>query len=85
MATQENPNLEVVMDVPVQVTVVLGERAMSIRDVLQLNAGAVVPLDRKADQPVDLYVNNKLIARGEVVVVNEKLGLKITELAAKTP
>lgn len=73
------------MDVPVQVTVVLGERAMSIRDVLQLNAGAVVPLDRKADQPVDLYVNNKLIARGEVVVVNEKLGLKITELAAKTP
>lgn len=84
MATQDNPNLDVVMDVPVQVTVVLGERPMSIREVLQLNAGAVVALDRKADQPVDLYVNNKLIARGEVVVVNEQLGLKITELMGKT-
>lgn len=74
------PNLDVLLDVPVNLSVELGSCQMPMRDVLQLNVGTVVQLDKVADAPVELYVNRKLVARGEVVVVEDRFGIKITEL-----
>jgi flagellar motor switch protein FliN/FliY len=78
-------NLEIVLDVPVKLTVELGSCHMSMRDVLQLNVGSVVQLDKVADEPVHLSVNRKLVARGEVVVVENRFGIKITELICTPP
>lgn len=75
-----NGNLDIVLDVPVKVTVELGACQMKMRDVLQLAAGSVVQLDKVAEAPVDLFVNQKRIAHGEVVVVEDRLGIKITKL-----
>jgi flagellar motor switch protein FliN len=81
VSAQENPpNLEILLDVPVELTVQLGACLLPMRDVLQLIVGSVVQLDRVADAPVELHVNEKLIARGEVVVVENRFGLKISEL-----
>lgn len=77
-------NLGVLLDVPVRLTVELGACQMPMRDVLQLCAGSVVQLDKAADAPVDLYVNQKRIARGEVVVVEDRFGIRITELVGGT-
>ena len=74
------PNLDLLMDVPVSVTVELGSCRMCMRDILQLNVGAVVQLDKEADAPVELHLNGKLFARGEVVVVENRFGVRITEL-----
>ena len=74
------PNLEIVLDVPVGLTVELGSCQLSMREVLQLTSGSVVQLDRAADALVDLRVNQKLIARGEVVVVEDRFGIKIKEI-----
>lgn len=74
------PNLDLLLDVPVKLSVELGSCQMPMREVLLLNVGSVVQLDKIADAPVDLYVNHKLIARGEVVVVEDRFGIKITEL-----
>jgi flagellar motor switch protein FliN/FliY len=83
-ATAENPpNLAVLLDIPVQVSVELGSCQMAMREVLQLKPGSIVQLDRVADAPVDLYVNEKLLARGEVVVVDERFGIKVTEIIGK--
>ena len=76
-------NLDILLDVPVQVTVQLGACQLPMREVLQLNVGSVVQLDKPSDAPVELQVNDKLIARGAVVVVENRFGLKITELVAK--
>jgi flagellar motor switch protein FliN/FliY len=73
-------NLERLMDVPVSLTVELGSTQLPMREVLQLNVGSVVQLDKLADEPVELRVNRKLVARGEVVVVENRFGIKITEL-----
>ena len=73
-------NLDFFLDVPVGVTVQLGSCQLSMREVLQLNAGSVVQLDKLADGPVDVLVNEKLVARGEVVVMENRFGIKITEL-----
>lgn len=73
-------NLEILLDVKVKLTVELGACQMPMRDVLQLNIGSVVKLDNPAQAPVDLYVNQKKIARGEVVVADNCYGIKITEL-----
>ena len=73
-------NLEVLLDVPVCLTVELGSCQMPMREVLQLTVGSVVQLDKPADAPVELTVNGKLIARGEVVIVEERFGVKITEV-----
>jgi flagellar motor switch protein FliN len=80
--TELPPNLDLLLDVPVAVTVELGSCNMPMRDILQLNIGSVVQLDKVADSPVELRVNRKLIARGEVVVVENRLGIKITELVS---
>ena len=77
------PTLEFLLDVPVKLTVELGSCHISMRDLLQLNVGSVVQLDKSANASVDLYVNQKLVARGEVVVVEENFGIKITELLAR--
>lgn len=68
------------MDVPVGLTVELGSCQLPMREVLQLNVGSVVQLDKVADAPVEMHVNQKLVARGEVVVVENRFGIKITEL-----
>lgn len=73
-------NLDVLLDVPVKLTVELGACSLPMRDVLHLGTGSVVQLEKSADGPVDLFVNQKLIARGEVVVVENRFGIKITEL-----
>lgn len=77
------PNLDILLDVPVQLTVQLGSCHLPMREVLQLNVGSVVQLDNLADAPVELQVNEKLIARGEVVVVENRFGLKITDLLTR--
>jgi flagellar motor switch protein FliN/FliY len=73
-------NLEMLLDVRVKLTIELGSCQMALREVLQLTSGSVVKLDQAAQHPVGLYVNQKQIARGEVVVVNDCYGVKITEL-----
>jgi flagellar motor switch protein FliN/FliY len=75
-----SPNLDVLMEVPVKVTVELGSCMMPMKDVLQLGSGSVVQLDKVADAPVDLYVNQRRIAIGEVVVVEDQFGIKITKI-----
>lgn len=80
MDTSSVPNIDVLLDVPVQLTVELGSCQMPMRDVLTLGAGSVVQLDKVADTPVDLFVNQRRIARGEVVVVEDRFGIKITEI-----
>jgi len=80
MKTDYPPNLDLLLDVPVGLTVELGSCHLPMRDVLNLNVGSVVQLDKVADSPVELRVNDKLIARGEVVVVENRFGIKITEL-----
>jgi flagellar motor switch protein FliN/FliY len=79
-ATDLPSNLEMFLDVPVGVTVQLGSCQVSMRDVLQLNSGTVLELDKLADSPVDVLVNDRLVARGEVVVVENRFGIKITEM-----
>jgi flagellar motor switch protein FliN len=74
------PNLELLLDVKVKLTVELGSCQLAMRDVLQLNVGSVVKLDKTAQAPVDIYANQKRIARGEVVVVDDSYGIKIIEL-----
>ena len=73
-------NLDLLLDVPLQVTVELGRTRMRIRDVLSLGLGAVIELERAAGEPVDLYVNERLFARGEVVVIEENFGVRVTEI-----
>ncbi len=84
-ATADFPtNLDIILDVPVKLTVELGSCQMPMRDVLRLTMGSVVQLDKVADAPVDLFVNQKLVARGEVVVVEDQFGIKITEVVGAT-
>ena len=73
-------SIDMLMDVPLRVTVELGRTQMSVRQVLELQNGAVVELDRMAGEAVDVLVNDKLMARGEVVVVDDKFGIRITEI-----
>jgi flagellar motor switch protein FliN/FliY len=73
-------SLDFLFDIPVQVTVRLGETRILIRDLLQLGQGSVVELDKLAGEPLEVVVNNKLMARGEVVVVNEKFGIRLTDV-----
>jgi flagellar motor switch protein FliN len=75
-------NIDILMDVPVRITVELGSCMMPMKDVLQLAPGSVVQLDKIADAPVDLYVNQKRVAQGEVVVVEDHFGIKITSIVS---
>jgi flagellar motor switch protein FliN/FliY len=73
-------DLEAVFDVPVQVSAVLGRARMDVAELLRLGPGAVLELDRKVGEAIDIYVNNRLVARGEVVLVEDKLGVTMTEI-----
>jgi len=73
-------NLDVVLDIPVNLSMEIGRTKISIRNLLQLNQGSVVELERLAGEPMDVLVNGTLIARGEVVVVNEKFGIRMTDV-----
>jgi flagellar motor switch protein FliN/FliY len=83
LETQANLNL--VLDVPVSLSIELGSCQLPMREVLQLCVGSVVQLDKPADAPVELSVNGKLIARGEVVVIEDRYGVKITEVIGVAP
>lgn len=73
-------DLEAVFDVPVKVQAVLGRSRMPIGDLLRLKAGMVIELDRRVGEPVDIFVNDRLIARGEVVLIDDALGITLTEI-----
>jgi len=77
---KEATNIDLLMDVALKITVELGRTQMMLRQVLELQHGSVIELDRLAGDAVDIYINERLIARGEVVVVDDKFGVKITEL-----
>mgnify|MGYP006435953477 CR=1 FL=1 len=76
----EDVNLEVILEVPVSLSMEVGRTSISIRNLLQLNQGSVVELDRMAGEPLDVLVNGTLVAHGEVVVVNEKFGIRLTDV-----
>lgn len=73
-------NLEVILDIPVTISLEIGRTSLPIRNLLQLNQGSIVELDRLAGEPLDVLVNGTLIAHGEVVVVNEKFGIRLTDV-----
>ena len=73
-------DLEAVFDVPVKVSAVLGITSLTVNQLLKLGSGSVVELDRKVGEAIDIYVNNRLVARGEVVLLEEKLGITMTEI-----
>ena len=73
-------DLEAIFDVPVRVSAGLGRSRMDVSDLLRLGPGAVLELDRKVGEAIDIYVNNRLVARGEVVLVEDKLGVTMTEI-----
>ena len=73
-------DLEAVFDVPVNISAVLGRTSIGVSDLLKLDTGTVVELDRKVGEAIDIYVNNRLVARGEVVIVEERLGVTMTEI-----
>lgn len=76
----DGPNLDVILDIPVTISMEVGSTDITIRNLLQLNQGSVVELDRLAGEPLDVLVNGTLIAHGEVVVVNEKFGIRLTDV-----
>lgn len=77
---RSSKDLEQVYDIPVKVSAVLGKASMQVSQLLKLGRGAVVELDRKVGEAIDIYVNNRLVARGEVVVVEDRLGVTMTEI-----
>jgi len=74
------PDLDVILDIPVSISMEVGRTSITIRNLLQLNQGSVIELDRLAGEPLDVLVNGTLIAHGEVVVVNEKFGIRMTDV-----
>ena len=85
VSNEEEINIDAIYDVPVQVSAVLGRVTMSVGQLLKLGRGAVVELDRKVGESIDIYVNNRLVARGEVVVMEDHLGITLTELLRSSP
>jgi len=78
-----NRNLDFLLDIPLEVTAELGRTKMIINDMLQLTQGSVVELTKNAGETVDIYVNNKLLGKGEVIVVNDRFGVRITEIISQ--
>lgn len=79
----ESRKLETILDIPVNISMEVGRSKISIRNLLQLNQGSVVELDRVAGEPLDVLVNGTLIAHGEVVVVNDKFGIRLTDVISQ--
>ena len=80
---EEKKKLDTILDIPVTISMEVGRSQISIRNLLQLNQGSVVELDRVAGEPLDVLVNGTLIAHGEVVVVNDKLGIRLTDVISQ--
>jgi flagellar motor switch protein FliN/FliY len=78
----DSNKLDFIMDIPLHVTVELGRTKLLVRDILQLNQGAVVELSKMAGEPLDVFVNSKLVARGEAVVVNEKFAIRLVDIVS---
>jgi len=78
----DRKNLDFILDIPLQVTVELGRTKLLVKDILQLNQGAVIELSKLAGEPLDIFVNSKLVARGEAVVVNEKFGVRLVDIVS---
>ncbi|HHO77250.1 MAG TPA: flagellar motor switch protein FliN [Deltaproteobacteria bacterium] len=81
-AAGPSKDLDFILDIPLEVTVEMGRTRMLINDLLQLGQGSVIELNRLAGEPLDVLINNKLVARGEVVVVSEKFGIRITDIVS---
>ncbi|CAG19342.1 MULTISPECIES: flagellar motor switch protein FliN [Photobacterium] len=84
ISDDERRKLDTIMDIPVTISMEVGRTQISIRNLLQLNQGSVVELDRIAGEPLDVMVNGTLIAHGEVVVVNDKFGIRLTDVISQT-
>ena len=82
-ANEPNRRLELLLDVPLDVSVELGRARVSIQDLLALGPGSVIELDKIAGEPLDILVNDRLVARGEAVVVNDKFGVRITDIVSQ--
>lgn len=80
----ETKNLNMLMDIPLQVTVELGRTKRSVKEILELSAGSIIELDKLAGEPVDILVNNRLIAKGEVVVIDENFGVRVTDIISQS-
>lgn len=78
----DDRGIDLLLDIPLEVSVEVGRSRIMVRDLLQLQEGSLVELDKLAGEPLDLYVNSRLIARGEAVVVNEKFGLRLTDVVS---
>ena len=83
LMTEGGPDLSVIMDIPVKISMEVGGTDITIRNLLQLNQGSVIELDRLAGESLDVMVNGTLIAHGEVVVVNEKFGIRLTDIISQ--
>ncbi|WP_298440422.1 flagellar motor switch protein FliN [uncultured Ferrimonas sp.] len=84
ISAEERRKLDTILDIPVTISMEVGRSQLSIRNLLQLNQGSVVELDRVAGEPLDVMVNGTLIAHGEVVVVNDKFGIRLTDVISQT-
>jgi flagellar motor switch protein FliN/FliY len=82
MGRDDDHNMDMILDIPVTIAMEIGRTKISIRNLLQLNQGSVVELDRLAGEPMDVLVNGTLVAHGEVVVVNEKFGIRLTDVVS---
>lgn len=80
----ETKNLNMLLDIPLQVTVELGRTKRSVKDILELGSGSIIELDKLAGEPVDILVNNRLIAQGEVVVIDENFGVRVTDIISQS-
>ncbi len=79
----DETNLGLLMDIPLKVTVELGRTKKQIKEILELSQGSIIELDKLAGEPVDILVNNKLIAKGEVVVIDENFGVRVTDIVSQ--
>jgi flagellar motor switch protein FliN/FliY len=84
ITVEEKRKLDTILDIPVTISMEVGRSQISIRNLLQLNQGSVVELDRVAGEPLDVMINGTLIAHGEVVVVNDKFGIRLTDVISQT-
>ncbi|WP_017444784.1 flagellar motor switch protein FliN [Gayadomonas joobiniege] len=84
LSADEKNKLDTILDIPITISMEVGRSKISIRNLLQLNQGSVVELDRVAGEPLDVLVNGTLIAHGEVVVVNDKFGIRLTDVISQT-
>jgi flagellar motor switch protein FliN/FliY len=80
---QEMQNLDMLLDIPLQVTVELGRTKRSVKEILELSSGSIIELDKLAGEPVDILVNSKIVAKGEVVVIDENFGVRVTDIVSQ--